>query len=391
MLAGITRNVFVLGVVSLFTDISSEMIVPVRILFLVGVLQTPLVAAGVIEGAAESAASLLKIVSGRLADEASERKPLILFGYVVSNLAKPLLALASSWPVALTLILIDRTGKGVRGSPRDALLADSSPSVYRGKAFGFHRALDTLGAAIGPLLTFGILALSQNDLRAVFAWTLVPGALSVIVLWLFLHERRRTAVATPRTRWNWREAQALGARFWLFAFVATIFALGNSSDAFIFLRTEGLEHSLEAVPLAYFGFNVVYALLSTPLGALSDRWGRLPVLVAGYLAFGAVYAGWALANQTWQPWALFLIYGIYAAATEGVSKALVTDTVDQTRRGSALGWFSGLTGLVALPANVIGGWLWSNFGPSATFALGAWLAFVAAGLLVAWGPWLVRE
>jgi MFS family permease len=390
-LAGITRNVFVLGVVSLFTDISSEMIVPVRILFLVGVLQTPLVVAGIIEGAAESTASLLKIVSGRLADEASERKPLILFGYVVSNLAKPLLALVSTWPVALGLILIDRTGKGVRGSPRDALLADSSPSAYRGKAFGFHRAMDTLGAAIGPLLTFGILALSQNELRAVFAWTLVPGALSVIVLWLFLHERQRTAVATPRTRWNWREAQALGARFWLFAFVATLFALGNSSDAFIFLRTEGLEHSLEAVPLAYFGFNVVYALLSTPLGALSDRWGRLPVLIAGYLAFGAVYAGWALANQAWQPWALFLIYGIYAAATEGVSKAMVTDTVEQTRRGSALGWFNGLTGLVALPANVIGGWLWSNFGPSATFGLGAWLAFVAAGLLVAWGPWLVKE
>ncbi len=390
-LTGLTRNVFVLGAVSLFTDISSEMIVPVRILFLVSVLHTPLVVAGVIEGAAESIASLLKIVSGRLADQRAERKPLIVFGYGVSNLAKPLLALATSWQMALGLILIDRTGKGVRGSPRDAIIADSTPTGYRGKAFGFHRSMDTLGAAIGPLLTFGILALTQNDLRAVFAWTLVPGVLSVLVLIVFLREQKRSVPAQPaaaRTRFNWREAQSLGTRFWLFTFVSTLFALGNSSDAFIFLRTEGLEHSLEVVPLAYFGFNVVYALLATPLGALSDRFGRLPVLVAGYAAFGIVYAGWALANQAWQPWVLFLVYGIYAAATEGISRAMVTDTVDKTRHGTALGWFNGLTGLVALPANVIGGWLWTNLGPSATFALGAWLAIISAGLLIAWAPWL---
>jgi len=275
LFAGLTRNVVVLGAVSLFTDISSEMIVPVRILFLVSVLHTPLVVAGLIEGAAESVASLLKIVSGRLADQLAERKPLIVFGYGVSNLAKPLLAFAPSWQMALALILIDRTGKGVRGSPRDVFIADSTPAAYRGKAFGFHRSMDTLGAAIGPLLTFAILALTQNDLRAVFAWTLVPGMLSVIVLVVFLHERRRAVAAKPvataaRTRFNWREAQSLGTRFWLFTFVATLFALGNSSDAFIFLRTEGLEHSLEAVPLVYFGFNVVYALLATPLQPVTE-------------------------------------------------------------------------------------------------------------------------
>ena len=396
--AGLTRNVYVLGAVSLFTDISSEMIVPVRILFLVGVLNTPLALAGLIEGLAESATSVLKIYSGRIADRAASRKPLMVAGYGLSNLIKPVMALAGSWPVALGLILLDRAGKGVRGSPRDAVLADSTAKEYRGKAFGFHRAMDTLGAAIGPLLTFGILALTRGDLRQVFAWTLVPGLLSIAVLLVFLREPKRAAAAAPVaapaappavTR---RQAlAALGSRFWLFTAIATIFALGNSSDAFVFLRTEGLEHSLEAVPLVYFGYNLVYALLATPLGSLSDRWGRLPILFGGYVAFGLVYAGWSLASQPWHAWALFLIYGIYAAATEGIGKALVTDVAPSGQRGTALGWFNGLTGLAALPANLLGGWLWSTVGPGATFVLGAWLAFVAAGLLLAWAPWLLRR
>jgi MFS family permease len=393
-LSGLTRNVYVLGAVSLFTDISSEMIVAVRILFLVGVLNTPLALAGLIEGLAESATSLLKIISGNLSDRVGTRKPLILFGYGVSNLIKPLLAFAGTWPAALGIILVDRAGKGVRGSPRDAVLADSTPQSYRGKAFGFHRAMDTLGAAIGPLITFAILALSRGDLRQVFVWTAVPGVLGILVVIVFLHEPKREAAAVPAQAGlfgSWRDAAALGQRFWLFSAVATIFAIGNSSDAFIFLRAEGLEHSLEAVPLIYFGYNVVYALLATPLGSLSDRYGRLPVLVAGYGAFGLVYAGWAAASQPWHALVLFLIYGIYAAATEGISKAMVTDIVPRAQRGSALGWFNGMTGLAALPANLLGGWLWGAIGPGATFALGAWLALVAAALLIAWAPWLLRE
>jgi len=397
--AGLTRNVFVLGIVSLFTDISSEMIVPVRIIFLVGVLNTPLPLAGLIEGVAESTASLLKIVSGRLADQVSERKPMILFGYALSNGIKPVLGFVNAWLPALGLIFLDRVGKGVRSSPRDALLADSAPAEYRGKAFGFHRAMDTLGAAIGPLFAVVILALSSNDLRQVFFWTALPGVLSVIVLVLFLRERRRETPPKPvaservRTPWpeRWQQMTALGSRFWMFTAIATIFAVGNSSDAFIFLRTEGLEGRLEAVPLIYFGYNLVYAALATPLGVLSDRWGRIPVLVAGYGAFGLVYAGWAVANQSWQGWALFLIYGIYAAATDGVGKAFVTDMVPKTQRGTAMGWFNGLTGFAALPANVLGGWLWSNFGASATFGFGAWIGFVAMFLMLAWAPWLMGK
>ncbi len=393
--AGLTRNVFVLGLVSLFTDISSEMIVPVRILFLVGVLNTPLALAGLIEGIAESTASLLKIYSGRMADRVSERKPLILFGYAVSNGIKPLLAFANAWPQALGLIFLDRVGKGVRGSPRDALLADSAPAEYRGKAFGFHRAMDTLGAAIGPLFALVILAASGNDLRQVFLWTALPGAIGVLIVVLFLREKRRELppkpVAGAPTTSRLERMAALGPRFWMFTAISTIFAIGNSSDAFIFLRTEGLEGKLEAVPLIYFGYNLVYAALATPLGVLSDRWGRIPVLVAGYGAFGLVYAGWAVANQNWQGWALFLVYGIYAAATDGVGKALVTDVVPKAQRGTALGWFNGLTGFSALPANVLGGWLWSNFGPSATFGFGAWIGFVAMFLMLAWAPWLMGK
>ncbi|HMA36931.1 MAG TPA: MFS transporter, partial [Chloroflexia bacterium] len=192
-------------------------------------------------------------------------------------------------------------------------------------------------------------------------------------------------------RSQWQQMGALGARFWLFTAISTVFALGNSSDAFIFLRTEGLEHTLEAVPLVYFGYNLVYSLLGTPLGALSDRWGRAPVLITGYLAFAGVYAGWALANQSWHAIVLFLIYGVYAAATDGVSKAMVTDVIPKAQRGTALGWYNGMTGFVALPANVLGGWLWSNFGPTATFAFGAWSGVVAAALMLAWLPWLLGK
>ena len=397
-LAGLNRNVFVLGLVALFTDMSSEMIVPIRIVFLVAVLGTPLTLAGLIEGLAESTVSILKIFSGRLADRMPERKPIILVGYTLSNVVKPLLALVNIWQAAMGLIFLDRVGKGVRGSPRDALLADSAPEGFRGKAFGFHRAMDTLGAALGPLFTFGILALSNNDLRQVFIWTAIPGAVSVLILVFLLREKRRPVAAKaaaptgPAALAGPKQSQmeilrALGPRFWMFVAISTLFGLGNSSDAFIFLRTEGLERALEAVPLVYFGYNIVYALLATPLGALSDRFGRAPVLLAGYLSFGLVYAGWAIANQPWQGVALFLIYGVYSAATEGVGKALVADVVPKAQRGTAMGWFNGVTGLAALPANVLGGWLWTHFGPAATFGFGAWTGFAAAALMIAWIPW----
>jgi MFS family permease len=493
--SGITRTVLVLGVVSLFTDVASEMILPLRLLFFVQVLGTPLAVAALIEGVAEGGTSLLKIVSGRLADRVASRRGLVVAGYSLSNLARPLLAVVSNWPLALGLVLLDRTGKATRASPRDAMLADAVAPAQRGKAFGFHRSADTLGAAVGPLLALLILSVSGGNLRAVFGWTLLPGAFAVAVALLFMQSRRaaptpeqmdihadpesqrsgyeggaeiaerqrieagsqdtltapdgpglQAASPVPRPfmaesvtnadrgerqsdeadaprvssalrplrlplrplRFNlslsrfpraagratrpWDSLRAgLGPRFCLFTVVAVCFALGNSSDAFLFLRTEGLEASLVAVPLIYFVFNLVYALLATPLGALSDRWGRLPVLAGGFAAFTLVYLGWARATVGWQAWVLFVVYGGYYAATEGVARAFVSDLVPTARRGTALGWFNGLTGVAAVPANLLGAWLWSAWGPQATFGLGAWLGAVALGLLVAWWPWLRRR
>jgi len=405
-LGGITRTVLVLGGVSLFTDMSSEMIMPLRLIFFVQVLGTPLALAGLIEGLAEGGTSLLRIVSGRVADRVADRRALVIAGYGVSNLSKPLLALVATWPVGLLLVLVDRTGKALRGSPRDAMIADAVAPDQRGKAFGFHRSADTLGAAIGPLLAIAVLAATAGNLRAVFGWTLAPGLLSLIVAVAFLRDPRRrqrqrttqalsSATAAPfvvapavQPQPVPRIWRGLGARFWLFTVIATIFALGNSSDAFLFLRTEGLEASLIAVPLVYFAFNMIYTVLATPLGALSDRIGRLPMLAVGYGAFALVYLGWTQAKAPWHAWALFAVYGVYYAATDGVAKAFVTDLVPRARRGTAMGWFNGLTGVVALPANVVAAWLWAQFGPGATFALGAWLGAVALGLLVAWWPWL---
>lgn len=403
-LAGITRTIVVLGAISLFTDMASEMIVPLRLIFLVQVLGAPLTLAGLIEGVAEGGTSLLRVASGWWADRAGSRRGLVVWGYAISNLAKPLLALAANWPVALGLVLLDRGGKALRGSPRDAMIADAVAPRVRGKAFGFHRSADTLGAALGPLLALMVLTATAGRVRDVFAWTLLPGALAIVVAVVFLRDPRpkplSPAPSAARVReerggavsaWAVRQgARSLGFRFWLFTAAAACFALGNSSDAFLFLRSEGLESSLVAVPLLYFMFNLVYALLATPLGALSDRFGRLPVLAAGYAAFTLVYLGWSRANAGWHAWALFLLYGVYYAATEGVARAFVADLAPRAQRGAALGWFNGITGFAALPANVVGAWLWSTLGPGSTFAAGTWLGAVAFCLLIAWWPWLRR-
>ncbi len=381
---GLSRNVLVLGFVSLFTDISSEMIVPIRSIFLVSVLGTPAILLGLIEGVAESTASSLKIVSGRLADRLSERKPLILAGYGLSNLIKPFTAFVASWPQALSLIFLDRVGKGIRSSPRDALLADSTAASHRGKAFGFHRAMDTVGASIGPLLTALILALNNNDLRQVFLWTLPPGLISIAVIFFYLHERPTKASLLKVQPPALQPPLSLGKRYWLFIMIATLFAVGNSSDAFLFLRANELLGSTAAVPLVYFGFNLVYAVLATPLGSLSDHVGRVPVLLVSFSTFALVYFGWVGAGAVWQVVVLFLVYAIYAAANEGVSKALVTDLVPKAQRGTGLGWFNGLTGIAALPANLIAGWLWSSYGPAATFAFGSATSLVAVALLIGW-------
>jgi hypothetical protein len=381
-----------MGLVSFFTDLAGEMIMPLRILFLVAVLQTPLALAGLIEGVAQGTSLLVRLVSERTSAGAPRRKPKMILGYSLSSVARPMLAVAGSWYATLGLVFLDRAGHGMRATLREAFLAEAASGGYRSNAFGFHRRMDMLGALIGPLLAFLVLLVTYDDVRAVLAWTVVPGALAVLVLVLFLRERPATTSPTSTPEMPAPmvavPASALGKRFWMFTIVSVVFAFGSSTDAFIFLRTADLGDSLLMVPLVYFGFNLVYALLSGPLGALNDRFGRLPVLISGYGAFALIYLGWAVAAEGWNAWALFLLYGVYAAATEGVGRAFVADMVPGEAGRTALAWFGGLVGFAAIPANMLAGWLWSTLGPSATFTFGVWSALVAFGLALGWVPWL---
>ncbi len=376
-------NVLVAGLVSFFTDISSEMIVPVLPLFLAVTLRAPVAAVGLIEGIAESTASILRVFSGWLSDRAGRRKPLVVAGYTLSNLTKPLLAVAGTWPHVLAIRFVDRLGKGVRTAPRDALIADSVVAERRGLAFGFHRAMDTAGAAVGPLLAFAVLALAAENYRAVFWTAAVPGAVAILASALFLRDVGRPAAPARPPRLSFA---GLGRPFAYFTLAATIFALGNSSDAFLILRARNLGLSPAAIPLVYFAFNMVYALLSTPAGALSDRMGRRRMLVVGYAVFAVVYFGFALLRAPAARWAvpaLFLVYGAYYALTEGAQRALVVDLVPAPLRATALGTFATATGLALLPASLIAGRLWDSLGASAPFFYGGTTATAALLLLLA--------
>lgn len=367
------RNIYVAGVASFFTDISSEMLVPVLPLFLQSVLGTPVAAIGLIEGVAEATASLIKLWAGALSDRVGRRKGLMLFGYSVSNVLRPLMGLAAAWPTILILRFLDRVGKGTRGAPRDALIADSSSPEQRGRAFGLHRAMDTAGAAVGPLLAY--LILQHSQLRSVFYWSAVPGLLSVLVLLVFLHEVPKRG----RSKAALLSLHGLSPGFRRYLAVVALFGFGNSADAFLVLRAHQVGMAVALVPLAYFLFNAVYALLAYPLGRLSDRVGRKHILAFGYIWFALVYLGFAAVGKAFWIWPLFALYGLFYAATEGMQKALAIDLADIGERGRASGALGLVLGSVALLASLIAGLLWQNIGPSATFLFGT-LTGLAAGL-----------
>ncbi len=394
---GISRNVVVLGLTGLFTDMSSEMILPVRFIFLVRWLFLDLYVAAWIEGCAEALSSVLKVLVGKRADRVPRRKPLIVAGYTISNLAKPLIGFVHSALPALSFVVLDRFGKAIRGAPRDKLIADSTPPAFRGKAFGFYRSFDTLGAGLGPLSAAIILSLTNNDVPQVFRWALLPGLLSILVLVLFLREHPAAPAAPPAPPAPSAAAPAssqarIGWQFWAFTGIWFLFSLGNSSDSFVFLRSMDLDSQLARLPVYYAAMNVSFALLATPLGALSDRLGRLPLLIAGLLVFAGIYVGWSLAsaNHWWQLALLFLGYGVYYAATHGVARAFVADLAPRSRRGTVMGWFDALTGLAALPANLIAAYLWQNQSIAAPFYYGAAMAFAAALLLLLSARWLAK-
>jgi len=382
------RNVLVLAAVSFLTDASSEIIYPLLPIFLTTVLGTSAAAVGAIEGAAETTSALLKLASGWWSDRASRRKPLVVAGYALASLARPLVAVAQSAAQVLAIRLTDRVGKGIRGSPRDALIAESVDPAIRGRAFGFHRAADHAGAVVGPLIAFALLRWEQLPLRTVFLFAALPGVLSVIVLVLGVRETPRHARAASATKKAGVPSLdvSLGRAFWTFLACVLLFTLGNSTDAFLILRANQLGVSVALVPILWAALHVVKSAGSVPGGALSDRFGRKPLILAGWAVYAAVYIGFGRATETWHAWALFLAYGTFFGLTEGTQAALIADLVGQARRGTAYGWYYLAVGIGALPASVLFGLIWDRVSPRAAFDVGAGLAFAAALVLLAVRP-----
>jgi MFS family permease len=370
-------NVRSLGLVSFFADLGSEIVYPLFPIFVTTVLGAPVAVLGLIEGIAEATASITKYPFGQAADYTGRRRVFAVGGYGLAAIGKLILALSFVWPVALAGRFVDRFGKGMRTAVRDDLIAIPNKPEQQGLAFGLHRSMDTMGAVLGPLVALALVE-AHVPLRWIFAIAVVPGFLSVLlILWLVKEYR-----AEPRRNAFRLSLPASPAYRWLMA-GSLLFAVGNSSDMFILLKAKDLGMSTSAVILLYVLYNLTYSAASLPLGALSDTIGQFPVVLTGYALFAAVYAGFATAGSGWALAVLFGVYGLYMAATEGTSKALIGRAIPTGERASALGLYYTATGLAAFAASTIGGLLWSAFGPWATFAYGAAAALAAAALMLA--------
>jgi MFS family permease len=375
---GLPTNVRVLGWVSFANDLASELAYPIIPLFLTVTLRAPVEVLGLIEGIAEGVAVGLRGLAGWLSDRFGERRrPWIFGGYGATAAARPLLAAAPAWPVVLAARVVDRLGKAGRTAPRDALIRDSTPPPLLGASFGYHRAMDTAGAVLGPLVAVGLLGAGLS-LRAVLWAAVVPGLLALVLL----RGVREASRATAGERLEPGEVERLPRAFWYVLATWVVFSLGNSSDVFLLLRARDLGLAATSVVLAYALYNVFYAGLSWPLGALSDRVPRARVLAGGLGVFALVYLGFGFAPGSWAVWPLFAVYGAYIAATEGVAKAWVADHVGDRAAGTAFGVFAAATGGALLAASVSAGVLWSHVGHTAPFVLGAATAALALPLVL---------
>jgi MFS family permease len=376
------RNVRALGWVALLNDTATEMSYWLLPQFLVTVLGAGPMVFGLIEGAAETVASLGRLISGFLADRLRRRKPLAAVGYTVANLAKPLLALAQSWAQVFWIRFADRAAKGFRAAPRDALVADSVPATQRGAAFGFRQAMDSAGAVAGPLAAVLLLPLFLGDVRKVFWAATAPGLAAILLAWFAVREIRPAALPAGASRAGLLSAFAgTDKRLSFILLAVALFSLGNSSDLFLILRAQNLGVRPELAPALGLVFNIVYTVLSWPAGKLSDRISRRFLVVLGYLVYAGVYFGFAHSSSSRAVWLLMPLYGLYYALTEGVLRAWIADLVPSHSRASVFGVFNWVLGVVAFPASLMAGWLWQHYSPATPFYVSAGLSFLAAVLL----------
>ena len=386
-----SRPVWLLGWVSFFTDTASEMVYPLLPLFLTQVLGASAMSLGVIEGVAEAANSVLKIASGWMADRTGAPKKLVLAGYGLSSLVRPLIAIVTSWPQVLALRFTDRLGKGIRTSPRDAMLARFAPEKTRGRVYGFHRAMDHAGAVAGPIVATMYLYFHPQDYRSLFAWTLVPGLIVILIL-LRVPDLRlvpakvRPAIDQPsatsdRLATEEQRSTAIPRRFYRAIAIITIFSLGNASDAFLLLRLNDLGVAAVWIPLLWSGLHVVKMTSSVVGGVLSDRFGRRTMIALGYLWYAVIYAAFAWLTSLPAIVGTFLAYGLYFGFSEGVEKAWVADMAPANRRGTAFGIYNAALGFGGLAASLLFGAIWTRVSPDAAFLTGAALALLASLLL----------
>jgi MFS family permease len=377
---GINRNVWAMGWTSLVNDAASELLYPVLPLFLTVTLGAPAAVVGLVEGAAGATSQMVGYAVGRHSDRIRRRLPYVWSGYTMSNIAKPLVAVAPAWGWVLGARVLDRAGKGLRTSPRDALLRDSSDPTRTGYVFGFHRFMDSAGATIGPLLALALLAAGLS-LRQVIAVSIVPAFATMLAL-RYVREARHQLPVQEAAPAQAAPLRSLGRPFWLLTTAWVVFSLGNSADAFLLLRAHSLGLSTTAVVLAYAVENTLYSGLSWPLGHLSDRVGKRLLLGAGLVAFGLVYAGFGLATSGAVIWPLMAIYGAYLAATDGVARALVSDITPSSLRATAQGTFQLATGGSEVVASIAAGILWTTVAPRSVFVLGAGAAALGLVALV---------
>lgn len=382
---GLSKNVITLGIVSGLTDISSEMLYPVIPIFLTSILNAPMTALGIIEGIAEATASILKVWSGYISDRIRKRKPLIVWGYTLSAISKPLMALAGSWIFVLFARFIDRVGKGIRTSPRDALIASSTPKEHWGKAFGFHRAMDTFGAAIGPLITLYLLYLfgeKGQSYRNIFIIAFIPAILGVFILVRYINDTVKELKATDD---NQRKIYLnFSLDFKLFLLISSLFFTAKFSDAFLIMKAKNIGLSTSKIIWIYFTYNILYTIFSTPAGIISDKIGKIKTFIFGFLIYFIVCLGFSNATKEIDIWIFFAIYSLYGALSEGISKAIISSLTKEENRATALGFYHGLTGLSLLLSSSIAGLLWEKISSSAPFYFSASVSIISSISIIIW-------